>query len=139
MDLATIPSSQTQPAAQQPPPGPRNTSASLPHLNTSTISSTDNHVDILQSNNNINIIGGDEEDDDTEPFLVVRALYPFLSEDQTSMSFQKNDLIQVLTQQESGWWYGYCRGNRGWFPSNYVEVITNDDFEGLSEDESDEA
>ncbi|KAI8594730.1 SH3 domain-containing protein, partial [Dissophora ornata] len=50
----------------------------------------------------------------------VRALYPFHSEDMTSLSFQKEELIQVLTQLESGWWYGYSNGCRGWFPSNYV-------------------
>ncbi|KAF9435094.1 hypothetical protein BGZ76_006906 [Entomortierella beljakovae] len=80
------------------------------------------------------------DDDETEPFLVVRALYPFKSEDSTSLSFHKDELIQVLTQLESGWWYGYCRGERGWFPSNYVEIITQDDFDSASasEDASDE-
>ncbi|CAO3569498.1 unnamed protein product [Mortierella alpina] len=82
----------------------------------------------------------DNHDDDDEPFVVVRALYPFSSEDPTSLSFQKDELIQVLTQLESGWWYGYCHDDRGWFPSNYVEDVAQDDLEtgseGVSEDEA---
>ncbi|KAG0205022.1 hypothetical protein BGX28_003228 [Mortierella sp. GBA30] len=81
-----------------------------------------------------------ELDIETEPFIVVRALYPFHSEDPTSLSFQKDELIQVLTQLESGWWYGYCHEDRGWFPSNYVEEVAQEDLEigseAASEDEA---
>ncbi|KAG0227311.1 hypothetical protein BGX31_007033 [Mortierella sp. GBA43] len=52
----------------------------------------------------------DELDSDIPP--VVRALYPFHSEDITSLSFEKDEYIQVLTQLESGWWYGYCRNEQ---------------------------
>ncbi|PKC68845.1 Src homology-3, partial [Rhizophagus irregularis] len=50
----------------------------------------------------------------------VRALYDFNSNDSSSLSFKRDDIIQVLTQLESGWWDGLCNGERGWFPSNYV-------------------
>ncbi|KAF9932636.1 hypothetical protein BGZ65_004392, partial [Modicella reniformis] len=80
----------------------------------------------------------DLEEQDPEQFLVVRALYPFQSEDLTSLSFEKEELIQVLTQLESGWWYGYCRNDRGWFPSNYVEIITQDDYDAGSEETSED-
>lgn len=69
---------------------------------------------------------GSVEEPLPEPFIVVRALYAFHSEDPASLSFQKGELIQVLTQLESGWWYGYCPGARGWFPSNYVQVLSED-------------
>nr|CAG8439138.1 9157_t:CDS:10 [Entrophospora candida] len=52
--------------------------------------------------------------------LFVRALYDFNSTDSSSLSFKKNDIIQVLTQSETGWWDGLCGGKRGWFPSNYL-------------------
>ena len=67
--------------------------------------------------------------------LFVRALYDFDSKDTSSLSFKKNDIIQVLTQLESGWWDGLCNSERGWFPSNYV--ITLDSQSELS-DEDDE-
>ncbi|KAI7869234.1 ras guanine nucleotide exchange factor domain-containing protein [Spinellus fusiger] len=53
----------------------------------------------------------------------VRALYPFHSKEKSSLCFEKNDSIDVLTQLDSGWWDGWCNGARGWFPSNYVEII----------------
>ncbi|KAI9101686.1 ras guanine nucleotide exchange factor domain-containing protein [Phlyctochytrium arcticum] len=59
---------------------------------------------------------------------VVRALYDYSGGEESSLLFQKGDVIQVLTQLESGWWDGLCNGERGWFPSNYVsdvEVVTD--------------
>jgi son of sevenless-like protein len=58
--------------------------------------------------------------------------------DRTSLSFRQNDIIQVITQLESGWWdgksiykldvkktdfLGVINGVRGWFPSNYCAVV----------------
>ncbi|CDH54193.1 cell division control protein [Lichtheimia corymbifera JMRC:FSU:9682] len=53
----------------------------------------------------------------------VRALHSFHSPEQSSLSFDKGDFIDVLSQLESGWWDGWCKGSRGWFPSNYVEMV----------------
>ncbi|KAG0219916.1 hypothetical protein BGX33_011390, partial [Mortierella sp. NVP41] len=80
----------------------------------------------------------EEEEDETEPFVVVRALYPFHSEEPSSLSFEREELIQVLTQLESGWWYGFCHGEHGWFPSNYVEEVTQDELDLASEVASDD-
>lgn len=55
--------------------------------------------------------------------LFVRALYDYDADDQTSLSFRQGDIIQVITQLESGWWDGVIRGVRGWFPSNYCAVV----------------
>ncbi|KAI9487373.1 MAG: ras guanine nucleotide exchange factor domain-containing protein [Benjaminiella poitrasii] len=53
----------------------------------------------------------------------VKALYAFSSTEKSSLSFEKDEYIDVLTQLDSGWWDGWCKGNRGWFPSNYVKII----------------
>ena len=37
----------------------------------------------------------------------VRALHPFHSPEQSSLSFDKGDFIDVLAQLESGWWDGW--------------------------------
>ncbi|ORE01477.1 SH3-domain-containing protein, partial [Rhizopus microsporus var. microsporus] len=50
----------------------------------------------------------------------VRAVYPYYSEEKSSLSFKKGDYIDVLAKLDSGWWDGVCNGERGWFPSNYV-------------------
>ncbi|KAL6712721.1 cell division cycle-related protein [Lecanora helva] len=57
------------------------------------------------------------------PTLYVRALYDYDADDRTSLSFRQGDTIQVLTQLASGWWDGIINGVRGWFPSNYCQVI----------------
>lgn len=59
--------------------------------------------------------------------MYVRALYDYEADDRTSLSFHEGDIIQVITQLESGWWDGVINGVRGWFPSNYCQVITNQD------------
>ncbi|KAI1811124.1 ras GEF [Poronia punctata] len=59
--------------------------------------------------------------------LYVRALYDYEADDRTSLSFHEGDVIQVITQLESGWWDGVINGVRGWFPSNYCQIITSPD------------
>lgn len=56
--------------------------------------------------------------------MYVRALYDYDADDRTSLSFRQGDIIQVITQLESGWWDGIINGVRGWFPSNYCEVVS---------------
>ena len=55
--------------------------------------------------------------------LYVRALYDYEADDRTSLSFRQGDIIQVITQLESGWWDGVIHGVRGWFPSNYCAMV----------------
>lgn len=55
--------------------------------------------------------------------MYVRALYDYDADDRTSLSFRQGDIIQVITQLESGWWDGIINGVRGWFPSNYCELV----------------
>ncbi|KAL1915665.1 uncharacterized protein VTP21DRAFT_6424 [Calcarisporiella thermophila] len=60
-----------------------------------------------------------------EPSVIclVRALYDYRSSDPSALNFRKGSIIEVLGQLQSGWWDGVVNGERGWFPSNYVEVI----------------
>ncbi|KAH9446107.1 hypothetical protein MJO29_012441 [Puccinia striiformis f. sp. tritici] len=61
----------------------------------------------------------------------VEALYPFNGQDTASLSFQKGDIIEVLTQLPSGWWDGvmWRQRERGWFPSNYTRRLTDEEAE----------
>lgn len=61
--------------------------------------------------------------------LFCRALYDYDAQDASALSFRRNDIIEVLTQQPSGWWDGLLGDERGWFPSNYVEVISDEEAE----------
>ncbi|XP_046892633.1 myosin IEb [Hypomesus transpacificus] len=52
-----------------------------------------------------------------------RALYAYDAQDTDELSFNPDDVIEVLTEDPSGWWYGRLRGREGMFPGNYVEKI----------------
>ncbi|KAI0372236.1 ras GEF [Pilatotrama ljubarskyi] len=58
------------------------------------------------------------------PTFFCRALYDYQTNDSSSLSFRRGDIIEVLTRLESGWWDGLLNDERGWFPSNYVTVIS---------------
>lgn len=77
--------------------------------------------------------GTTEEDGQTTeqyiPTFFCRALYDYQTRDTSSLSFRKNDVIEVLTRLESGWWDGLLGDERGWFPSNYVTIISDEEAE----------
>lgn len=54
-----------------------------------------------------------------------RALFDYQTDNDSSLSFRRDDIIEVLTRLESGWWDGLLGQERGWFPSNYVTVISD--------------
>ncbi|EJU03215.1 ras GEF [Dacryopinax primogenitus] len=70
----------------------------------------------------------DYEGPDPATFFV-RALYDYRSADSSSLTFHKGDLIEVLTQLDSGWWDGLLEDERGWFPSNYVVPVSEHEVE----------
>ncbi|CAG8566984.1 1701_t:CDS:2 [Paraglomus occultum] len=59
------------------------------------------------------------------PLLFVRALYDFSSSDPTALTFNKDDIIQVLSQSDNGWWEGLHNGMQGGFPSRFVAVVSD--------------
>lgn len=81
--------------------------------------------------NHVQAVNGAEpqlDDQELQTFFV-RALYDYQSADASSLSFRRGDLIEVLTQLESGWWDGLLGEERGWFPSNYVHILTDEEAE----------
>lgn len=67
--------------------------------------------------------------DGTYQALFCKAMYDYNAQDASALSFRRGDIIEVLNQQPSGWWDGLLRDERGWFPSNYVEIISVDEAE----------
>ncbi|KAG6897764.1 hypothetical protein C0992_011433 [Termitomyces sp. T32_za158] len=63
--------------------------------------------------------------------LFCRALYDYEAQSESSLSFRKGEVIEVLTQEPSGWWDGLLGDERGWFPSNYVQVISEEEAERI--------
>lgn len=70
--------------------------------------------------------GGEEQYIST---FFCRALYDYQTNDASSLSFRRGDIIEVLTRLESGWWDGLLGDERGWFPSNYVATISDQEAE----------
>ncbi|XP_041087042.1 unconventional myosin-If-like isoform X2 [Polyodon spathula] len=52
-----------------------------------------------------------------------RALYQYVGQDTDELSFNVNDVIDILNEDISGWWRGKFKGKEGLFPGNYVEKI----------------
>ncbi|XP_044215361.1 myosin IEb [Thunnus albacares] len=52
-----------------------------------------------------------------------KALYAYDAQDTDELSFNTDDVIEILTEDPSGWWFGRLRGREGMFPGNYVEKI----------------
>lgn len=77
--------------------------------------------------------GSDEEEPQS---FFVKALYSYTAPDDSSLSFQQGDVIEVLTQLESGWWDGLLGDRRGWFPSNFVQIVDEDEVFGHSDEPS---
>jgi hypothetical protein len=57
----------------------------------------------------------------TKPERKVKALYDYVGADANELDFFANDIIMVLEEDDSGWWFGELEGRKGLFPSNYVE------------------
>lgn len=82
------------------------------------------------------------------PPLFVRALHTFSpetlppdpAEAGTCLAFEQGQVIKCLNQDASGWWDGELDGRRGWFPSNYVQVVVvgDDDDHHHHHDDDDE-
>ncbi|KAF9454846.1 ras GEF [Macrolepiota fuliginosa MF-IS2] len=67
--------------------------------------------------------------DDNYQALFCKAMYDYVAQDASALSFRRGDIIEVLNQQPSGWWDGLLGDERGWFPSNYVVPISLEEAE----------
>ncbi|KAM4810242.1 unconventional myosin-If [Rhinophrynus dorsalis] len=52
-----------------------------------------------------------------------KALYQYIGQDVDELSFNVNDVIDILLEDPSGWWKGRLHGKEGLFPGNYVQKI----------------
>ncbi|XP_038848627.1 unconventional myosin-Ie-like isoform X2 [Salvelinus namaycush] len=52
-----------------------------------------------------------------------RALYAYDAQDTDELSFNADDVIDIIKEDASGWWTGRLRAKQGLFPNNYVSKI----------------
>uniref|UniRef100_A0A673C9U7 Intersectin 2b n=1 Tax=Sphaeramia orbicularis TaxID=375764 RepID=A0A673C9U7_9TELE len=55
--------------------------------------------------------------------MLAQALCSWTAKTDNHLNFNKDDVIQVLEQQEN-WWLGELNGAQGWFPKTYVTLVT---------------
>jgi len=78
-----------------------------------------------------------------------KVTYDYQKQRDDEMDLKKQELVHILKQEDDGWWMGRIhrevrRENgtvdnvwvNGWFPSNFVEAINDQEFEQLSEQPS---
>ena len=76
----------------------------------------------------------EQQQPDDDQFLqsfYCKAMYDYQSDDASSLCFRKGDIIEVLTRLDSGWWDGLLGDERGWFPSNYVVIISEQEADAM--------
>ncbi|KAF8333499.1 ras guanine nucleotide exchange factor domain-containing protein [Cantharellus anzutake] len=74
----------------------------------------------------------DVQAEDLEPGVLVRAMYDYPGGDPSALAFKRGAIIEVFTQLDTGWWDGVLGDERGWFPRNYVELLTQEEATYLS-------
>ncbi|XP_014031119.2 unconventional myosin-Ie isoform X1 [Salmo salar] len=52
-----------------------------------------------------------------------KALYAYDAQDTDELSFNADDVIDIIKEDASGWWTGRLRAKQGLFPNNYVSKI----------------
>ena len=63
-----------------------------------------------------------------ERICSVIGLYDFVASDPDGLSFRKQEILEIVRQDESGWW-GAVRGDGseiGWIPAKFVRALSDD-------------
>ncbi|XP_036954921.1 SH3 domain-containing protein 19 isoform X3 [Acanthopagrus latus] len=55
----------------------------------------------------------------------VQAMYDFTPEGPGELGLRAGDVVTSVEQVDSEWYRGTCRGSTGFFPGNYVKVLSN--------------
>ncbi|XP_049450197.1 intersectin-2b isoform X2 [Epinephelus fuscoguttatus] len=68
--------------------------------------------------------------------LLAQALCSWTAKTDNHLNFNKDDVIQVLEQQEN-WWLGELNNERGWFPKTYVTLLGEEESSDMKSSPSD--
>jgi len=53
----------------------------------------------------------------------VRAMYDYEAQDLDEISLKEGEVLELVKEDDSGWWTGKNKGKEGYFPGSYVEKI----------------
>ena len=54
-----------------------------------------------------------------------KVTFEYDSQDQDELTLKVGDIIDIIGEEETGWWRGQLDNKTGVFPSNFVEIITD--------------
>ncbi|XP_060557523.1 uncharacterized protein LOC132717954 isoform X2 [Ruditapes philippinarum] len=52
-----------------------------------------------------------------------KVVYSYEPENDDELKLEVGDVLDVIKQEEEGWWEGILNGKQGMFPSNFVEIV----------------
>ncbi|XP_050400125.1 unconventional myosin-Ie isoform X2 [Patella vulgata] len=52
-----------------------------------------------------------------------KCLFAYDAQDTDELSFNEGEIIDIVREDQSGWWVGKLRGREGLFPANYIEKM----------------
>lgn len=88
-----------------------------------TIDETQNHVEESKPDEtNEKEDGQVSEIDIIDTGFKAVALYDYQASAEDEISFDPDDTITHIDMIDEGWWRGYCKGQYGLFPANYVSL-----------------
>lgn len=61
----------------------------------------------------------------------VLCFYDFTSSDADHLSFRKNEILEIVKKEQSGWWAALRDDRIGWVPSAFVIELTDEAAENL--------
>lgn len=66
--------------------------------------------------------------DSRNALFSVLCLHSYESREESGLSFRKNEILQILETQDSGWWAARRKGDKdiGWIPRAYVAKLEDD-------------
>ena len=57
---------------------------------------------------------------------LARVTFEYTPEQQDEIALSVGDVVEVLEEEDEGWWRGRLDGKEGMFPSNFVEMIKDE-------------
>ena len=62
--------------------------------------------------------------------LRAKVAFSYHPENDDELSLEVDEIIEVTSQPEEGWWEGMLKGHKGVFPSNFVTLLEGQEEEG---------
>ena len=66
---------------------------------------------------------GDIVEEEAVVVARARGLYEYVATNDTELSFQEGEIMNITDQDDSGWWFAEVGERSGFVPKNYLEVV----------------